>query len=91
MISGISLTDHFGGNITGIEQIQIIQDKIDHLLINLVKNDNFSTQSIEQIEKLILEFFGDTMNFNCKFLEEIPKEPSGKFRFTICKVDYEHT
>jgi phenylacetate-CoA ligase len=91
MISGISLTDHFGGNIAGIEQIQIIQDKVDHLLINIVKDDDFSKQSIEQIEKLVIEFFGDTMHFNCVFLEDIPKEPSGKFRFTICKVSHEHT
>ena len=91
MVSGISLTDHFGGSIPGIEQIQIIQDKSDHLLINLVKDGNFSEKSTQQIEKLVLEFFGEKMHHHCQFLDDIPKDPSGKFRFTICKVPHENT
>ena len=89
LVSGISLTDHFAGHIPGVAQMQIVQEKNDMLTLNIVKDDNFGTESAERIACLIREFFGEKMRFRCEFMQQIPQEPSGKYRFTICKVDHE--
>jgi len=87
LISGISLTDHFAGHIPGVAQTQIIQGKIDNLTINIVKDNTFNEKSIAKIGTLVREFFGDKMKYRCEYREEIAKEPSGKYRFTICKIE----
>lgn len=89
MVSGISLTDHFAGHIPGVAQVQIIQEKIDNLTINIVKDISFNDTSNATIRKLVKDFFGEQMNFQCKFINEIPREPSGKTRFTIRKIKHD--
>ncbi len=86
-ISGISLTDHFGASIPGVAQIQLIQNKIDLLNLNIVKGNEFNDNSLNKIEILVQDFFGPNMKFDCDFVNKIPQEPSGKYRFTICNVD----
>jgi len=86
-ISGISLTDHFGASIPGVAQIQIIQEKIDLLVLKIVKDTNFNNSSKEIMDKQVRKFFGAKMRYECNFVEKIPQEPSGKYRFTICKID----
>ena len=86
MISGISLTDNFGANIPGVTQLQIVQDKLDHITVRIVKDPNFTLDSVAIIGKLCREFFGDKMNFDNEFLEEIPLESSGKIRFVVSKI-----
>jgi phenylacetate-CoA ligase len=88
LVSGISLTDHFAGHIPGISQIQIVQETIDSLMLNIVKDKDFGEKTIEIISRLIKDFFGVKMTFHCKFTNQIPQGPSGKYRFTICKVDH---
>jgi len=89
LISGISLTDHFAGHIPGITQMQIVQEKMDLLTLNIVRNERFGEDSKEKISHLVKDFFGEQMRFQYEFMEEIPKGPTGKYRFTICKVDHE--
>jgi len=86
-ISGISLTDHFGASIPGVAQIQIIQEKIDFIRLKIVKDSDFNDKSLDQMKKLVKEFFGKQMKFECEFVDKIPQEPSGKYRFTICNID----
>ena len=86
LVSGISLTDHFAGQIPGVKQVQIIQNELRKIEINLVKNHDFSRASKETIDRLVNEFFGTKMTYELKFLKEIPLERSGKYRFTICNI-----
>jgi phenylacetate-CoA ligase len=87
MVSGISLTDNFGANIPGVVQLQIIQDKIDHITIRIVKDSSFSQESIDTIGMLNRTFFGDKMKFSCDFVNEIPIDASGKIRFVISEIE----
>ena len=89
LVSGVSLTDHFAGHIPGIDQMQIIQEKIDLLNLRIVKNDTFGKESKDKIEKLITDFFGKNMRFNSEFVNKIQQGRSGKYRFTICKVKHD--
>ena len=89
LISGISLTDHFAGQIPGVAQMQVVQEKIDRLTLNIVRNDDFGDESKQKVSHLVREFFGAKMYFQYNFVDQISQGPSGKYRFTICKVDHE--
>ncbi len=89
LVSGISLTDHFAGHVPGVAQIQLIQERIDHLRLNIVKDNSFDRTCADKISMLVRDFFGEGMRFEMAFMEDIPLESSGKYRFTICKVQHD--
>jgi phenylacetate-coenzyme A ligase PaaK-like adenylate-forming protein len=86
-ISGISLTDHFGASIPGVAQIQIVQEKINFLVFNIVRDSAFDENSYRKMDNLVTTFFGKSMQYECQFVKKINREPSGKYRFTICKIE----
>jgi len=90
LVSGISLTDHFAGHIPGVAQIQIVQERIDLLTLNIVKNGDFGERTTQVISHLIREFFGEKMRYRYELMDQIPQTSSGKYRFTICKVEHEY-
>jgi phenylacetate-CoA ligase len=87
MVSGISLSDNFGANITGVKQVQIIQEKIDQVKIRIVIDGGLNISTYENIKRLSREFFGHEMKITIEEVEEIPFEASGKIRFVICKLN----
>jgi phenylacetate-CoA ligase len=86
MVSGISLTDHFNCLVPGVVQMQIIQEAVDRLHFNIVKSQDFGIPGMEKLRSLVDETFGPGIVYDCEFVEKIPQEPSGKFRFCISKV-----
>ncbi len=90
LISGISLTENFAMRIDGIAQLQIVQETQAHLRLRIVKDPTFGDASQRQITKLVHEMFGPTMRHDLEFVDLIPQEPSGKYRFCISKVATDH-
>jgi phenylacetate-CoA ligase len=86
LVSGISLTENFATLVPGLEQMQIIQEKTDFLRLKIVPGEGFGRESEKTIEALIGKRFGPSMRYECEFVDEIPCESSGKFRFVISKV-----
>jgi len=86
MISGVSILDTFVIHIPGIRQVQIIQNKINELNINVVKDEKFTEHSLETLADNVATIFGPEMKFNVKYIEEISKTMQGKYRFTICNL-----
>jgi phenylacetate-CoA ligase len=86
MVSGISLTDHFGTVVPGIAQLQIVQEAVDRLLFRIVRDPCFGPTSLEQLEALVQERFGPGVRYECEYVDRIAQEPSGKYRFCISKV-----
>jgi phenylacetate-coenzyme A ligase PaaK-like adenylate-forming protein len=82
-VSGISLTENFATLIPGVEQVQVVQDRRDHLLLNLVPAPTFNEESKARIAALVVERFGEAMTYEISLLEKISPEPSGKYRFAI--------
>jgi len=85
-ISGISLTDHFNTLIPGVFQLQIIQEEPDRFVFRIVKDDDFGPHSLAKLQSLVAERFGPGVRYECEFVDGIPREPSGKYRFCISKV-----
>ena len=90
LISGISLTDHFATEIRGAGQVQIVQETIDFLRLRMVAGDGFGPESNRQIDSLVSATFGDQMRYEVELVDEIPQEPSGKYRFCVSPVANEY-
>ena len=90
LISGISLTENFAVLIKGAAQVQIIQETVTHLRVRMVRDPEFDAESEQQIRELVLRTFGPTMTYDLEFVDLIPQEPSGKYRFCVSKVSAEY-
>jgi phenylacetate-CoA ligase len=87
IISGASLTIYLIANTPGIAQAQLIQEKIDEIVFKIVKGDNFTEESLKFLKNEIPKYFGDSVKYQIEYVDQIPLESSGKYRFSISKVD----
>ena len=67
-------------------QVQIIQDSLDHLLIKMTPDPPPTKEIKEYQEKIVKSLFGERMRVSFEIVDEIPRGPSGKYQFTICKL-----
>jgi phenylacetate-CoA ligase len=86
LVSGISLTDHFNTLVPGVVQMQIVQEEVDRFVFRIVRGPAFGPASLEKIRALVAERFGPEVRYECQFVDRIPQEPSGKYRFCISRV-----
>ncbi len=86
LISGISLTENFATLVPGVAQFQIVQESMSRFRFRIVRGADFGPPSEERIRSLVTERFGPDIDYQCEYLERIPREPSGKYRFCISKV-----
>lgn len=90
LISGISLTENFAVLIKGAAQVQIVQETLTHLRVRMVRDPIFDAESERQIRQLVLTTFGPSMTYDLEFVDLIPQEPSGKYRFCVSKVSADY-
>lgn len=86
-ISGVAISTYVITNIKGIQQVQVIQEHLDSVIINIVRNQYFEPGT----EKLLIEkfrnFIGTTnMSVAANYVDDIPKTASGKYRFLISTI-----
>ncbi len=86
MVSGISLTENFAMLVPGIAQLQIVQEAVDRFTFRIVRGPDFGPTSEARIAELVAERFGPESEHDCEYVESIPQEPSGKYRFCISRV-----
>jgi phenylacetate-CoA ligase len=91
LISGISLTENFAVLVPGVAQIQIVQEEVRRFVFRIVRAADFTAASEHKIAALVVERFGHGTDHRCEFVERIPQEPSGKYRFCISHVRTPHT
>lgn len=85
-ISGISLTENFAMHLPGVKQMQIVQEQQDRLLFRLVKGEQFSEQTVRDIDLLAQKRFGERMAYQLEYVDSIQSEGSGKYRFCISRL-----
>jgi len=89
IVSGVALATYVITNIKGIKQVQFIQEKIDRVKVKLVKNKLYTRESESKLLRNINKFLGTKISFQLEFVDNMPKEISGKYRFTISKISKE--
>jgi len=82
-----SILTHPFKPLDNILKSQIIQTDIRTLEIYLVKGSNYTDSDSELLLKGMKERVGSNMSINLKFVEDIPNEKSGKFRWVISKLE----
>jgi phenylacetate-CoA ligase len=86
MVAGVSLVERTLTAIPGIEQLQLVQPAIDEIVLNVVRAADFKPESEQALLQEIREVFGDGINVRADYMERIPQERSGKYRFSICRI-----
>lgn len=87
LISGISLTENFAVLVPGVAQLQIVQEELDRFVFRIVRGAEFGSASLDTIRSLVVERFGPDVRYECEYVDHIPCEPSGKYRFCISRVE----
>lgn len=73
----------------GIQSFQVIQNSIDHLEIKIIAKDSIYNSKVEEVFlKNWRDRVGDKMKLDLNYVENIPVEPSGKYR--IVKNNIKH-
>jgi phenylacetate-CoA ligase len=73
-------------DVKGVKHFQIIQEKINKLLIKIVKSDDFNENEINRIIKTIKRDLGEDIEIEVDYVSELDKTPTGKHRVTVSKI-----
>jgi phenylacetate-CoA ligase len=75
---------HVWGNlvwIQGIKQLQVVQEKVDHFIIKIVKSNNFTTETCKEAEQMLRQKLGNVEDVKIEVcvVDEIQREKSGRY------------
>jgi phenylacetate-CoA ligase len=85
-ISGISLLDTVTIHIPGFRQVQVVQEALDELTFNVVRDERFSEGSLRMLADGVRRYFGPAMRHTVTFVDQVPLTGRGKYQFSVCKV-----
>ncbi len=86
LISGISLTENFACELPGVAQLQIVQETVRHFRFRIVRGAGFGPETLDRLGELVARRFGADAEYECEYVDRIPQEPSGKYRFCVSRV-----
>ncbi|OGP64243.1 MAG: adenylyltransferase [Deltaproteobacteria bacterium RBG_16_42_7] len=86
LVAGVSLVERTLTAIKGIEQMQIVQESTGEIVLHIVKMKEYNPESENDLMNEFLSVFGDNVKIKVHYVERIPQEQSGKYRFSICKI-----
>jgi phenylacetate-CoA ligase len=84
-VAGISLIENTLTRIPGIEQMQIVQDALNHLVVRIVPGPEFSAKRRDELQSYFASTF-DGATIELEDVTSIAQEANGKYRFSICRV-----
>lgn len=83
-----SVLTHAFKPIDSILKSQIIQDDITAITVKLVAGAQFTAEDQRQLVTALGKRVGEEMTIRVERVEDIPPEPSGKFRWVISRVNH---
>lgn len=86
-VAGVSLIENTLTKIPGIIQMQIIQESLDVIRLKVVKDVEFGVDQQRTLLEYFKELFGKETVVHLEAVNEIKPEKSGKYRFSICKLE----
>jgi phenylacetate-CoA ligase len=72
--------------IPGIAHYRFVQESLTKLRIDIVKDENFSEQTLEQIVEEVRKLTGEGIEIVPVLVDKIERERTGKLRTVISKV-----
>lgn len=84
-VAGISLIENTLTRYPGIAQLQVVQEVVGRVELNVVRAAGWD----EAVAAALTGVFRDSLGgavVALRFVDTIPREPNGKYRFSICRV-----
>jgi len=88
LVAGVSLVERTLTAAPGIDQMQLIQEDLSNITLNLVKGESYTEKTAGFLAKEFRSVFGNDIKLHMNYVEAIPQESNGKFRFSISKVGH---
>jgi phenylacetate-CoA ligase len=66
--------------------LQIVQPSSDEIVLSVVRAPDFSAATEQALLAEFRAVFGPGINIRAEYVERIPQERSGKYRFSICRI-----
>jgi phenylacetate-CoA ligase len=85
-VAGISLIENTLTRYPGIGQLQVVQDEVSRLTVNLVRADGWRDETIDALTVFFRDALGAELRLDVVYVDRIPREANGKYRFSICRV-----
>ena len=86
LVAGVSLVERTLTAIPGLEQMQVVQPAAGEIVLNVVRAPDFSAATEEALLAEFRSVFGFGIDIHANYVERIPQERSGKYRFSICRI-----
>jgi phenylacetate-CoA ligase len=77
---------HLMKEFKGIEKFQVVQDRIDHLEVKVIKNSAFTDAEFRFMQNEIGKTIGTGVKVDYLFVNDIPLTRTGKFRVTVSEI-----
>lgn len=84
-ISSSTLTHPFKPMVR-IEKSQIVQETPDRVTVKIVRRPGYTDDDTRQLVAALGERLGPSVAIEIEFVDDIPRGPSGKFRWVVSKV-----
>ena len=72
--------------IPGIAKYRIVQKTKGDFIVQLVRDEKYSSETIDQVNDGITKVIGDDVAIKIELMEEIPKDKTGKLRSVVSEV-----
>lgn len=86
LVAGVSLVERTLTAIQGIEQMQLIQNELGRLLVNVVKDEGYTSESEIRLAQELSAVFRDGIRIDIRYVLGLEKTTLGKYRFAICNI-----
>jgi phenylacetate-CoA ligase len=87
LVSGLVLCHYILAEGPDVGQIQLIQDRLDHLTVKVRKSGSQSAAvDLSHLRSVIDRVFSGAMAVTVEFVDSIPSEPGGKYRFAVSRI-----
>lgn len=86
VVAGVSLVERTLTKFPGIAQMQMVQEDIDNLTLRIARDVDYSADTEREVLAELKRSIGEHIVVHMEFVDSIPQEPSGKYRFAISKV-----
>lgn len=87
LVGGVSLVERTLTKVSGVEQMQLVQQSRDEITVNRVKGADFSPHTDRLLLDELKASFTGPISFVLIDRKVIDQENNGKYRFSICKVN----
>jgi phenylacetate-CoA ligase len=90
-VSGCSFLHHLIAEGPEVGQIQVVQDRINHLTLRIVKSSGFQPDKLAHFDRVIERIFKGKMHYDLEYVVKIEREKSKKYFFTKCLITKDET